>query len=321
MKKILATLLSALLVAGTAATSAMAWEVDTDYVIMDEWADTSYAYGDAYPGSVEWDWPEVTSGTLLKGTIIAGFNGSSHCWSNGSDNAVNAFDGDTETFFDPFDATSASWAGMMLDQPYELTEIRVYPRSTFSTRLPGAAIQGSNDGETWTDIVFIDKAATGLTDAPNGVDYHCFTPETNDTYVAANTDLGAAEPDFSVYWVGEGAYSIYRYVNINGEHGDVGEIELYGNPASAAAEEAPAAAEVPAEEAVEEAPAAEETPVAEEVAEVPVAEDAEAVEETVEAPAAEEAVEEAPQTFDAGIIAAVAAVVSAAGYAISKKRR
>ena len=35
-----------------------------------------------------------------------------------------------------------------------------------------------------------------------------------------------------------------------------------------------------------------------------------------------EVVEEAaaPQTFDAGVIAAVAAVVSAAGYALSKKR-
>jgi hypothetical protein len=40
----------------------------------------------------------------------------------------------------------------------------------------------------------------------------------------------------------------------------------------------------------------------------------EAVEETVVAP-----VETAPQTFDAGIIAAVCAVVSAAGYAVAKK--
>ena len=43
-----------------------------------------------------------------------------------------------------------------------------------------------------------------------------------------------------------------------------------------------------------------------------------ATEETVEAPAT---TTEAPKTFDAGVIAAVAAAVSAAGYAISKKRR
>ncbi len=76
-----------------------------------------------------------------------------------------------------------------------------------------------------------------------------------------------------------------------------------------AAEEAPAADEV-----VEEAPAAEETatetaPEEEVVVEAPVADES-----------AAEVVEEAPQTFDAGIIAAVAAIVSAAGYAISKKR-
>ena len=234
--------------AAPAASGEWGWVLDENYIVLDDWADTSHAFGEAYPGSTGWDWPEVTSGSLLKGTVIAGFNGSSHCWSNGTDTAANAFDGDNETFFDPYDATSASWAGLLLDQPYELTEIRIAPRSTYTTRLPGAAIQGSNDGVNWTDIIFIDKAATGLTDAPNGVDYHCFTPTTNDTYVAANTDFGAAEPDFSVYWVGSGAYQAYRYVNINGEHGDVGEIELYGVPAAAgAASSAPAAApEAPA---------------------------------------------------------------------------
>ncbi len=38
------------------------------------------------------------------------------------------------------------------------------------------------------------------------------------------------------------------------------------------------------------------------------------------APVVEEVVETAPQTFDAGVIAAVAAVISAAGFAVSKKR-
>jgi len=41
--------------------------------------------------------------------------------------------------------------------------------------------------------------------------------------------------------------------------------------------------------------------------------EAEVVDVVVDAPAA-------PQTFDAGIVAAVAAIVSAAGYALSKKR-
>ena len=47
---------------------------------------------------------------------------------------------------------------------------------------------------------------------------------------------------------------------------------------------------------------------------------AEEVVETV--PAGEEVpAGSAPQTFDAGVIAAVAAVISAAGYAVSKKSR
>jgi hypothetical protein len=70
----------------------------------------------------------------------------------------------------------------------------------------------------------------------------------------------------------------------------------------------------------EAAPAAEETEAAVEETEAPAeTEAAEVVEETVETKAEETTA--APQTFDAGIIAAAAAVVSAAGYAISKKRR
>jgi len=76
-------------------------------------------------------------------------------------------------------------------------------------------------------------------------------------------------------------------------------------------------AEAVVEEVVEE-------PVVEEVVETPVVEEP-VVEEVVETPVVEEVVVEtpvvdAPQTFDAAIIAAVAAVVSLAGYAISKKR-
>ena len=59
----------------------------------------------------------------------------------------------------------------------------------------------------------------------------------------------------------------------------------------------------------EEAPSAEEEPSAEEVP-------APTVEEII----GEETVEKAPQTFDFGVIAAIAALVSAAGYALSKKR-
>ena len=70
----------------------------------------------------------------------------------------------------------------------------------------------------------------------------------------------------------------------------------------------------------EAAPATTETeaPVEETTAPETEAAETTAAEETVEAPAT---TTEAPKTFDAGVIAAVAAAVSAAGYAISKKRR
>ncbi len=73
------------------------------------------------------------------------------------------------------------------------------------------------------------------------------------------------------------------------------------------------------------APAEEPAPVEEPAAEAPAAEVVEAapapeVVEVVEEPAAAVVVETAPQTFDMGIIAAIAAVVSAAGYTLTKKR-
>ncbi len=158
--------------------------------------------------------------------MIAGYDGEKHCWSNSPDNAAKAFDGDTSTFFDPFNATEESYVGMMLDEKYELTEVRLMPRENWLGRMSGGAVQGSNDGIHWDNIVYI----TGVNEAPVGYDYHCFTPETNEEYTAVYADYGVDEPDLSVYWCGSGAYSIYRYVNLEYVHGDIAEIELYGIP-------------------------------------------------------------------------------------------
>jgi len=222
MKKTFSLILSALMVAGMA-TAASAWEKGTDYVVIEEFdADNYGAYGDSYPGSLDWDWPECTSGTLLKGTVIAGFNGESHCWSNGTDNASKAFDGDTSTFFDPFEASSASWAGVILDQAYELTEVRVMPRESWLARMKGAMVQGSNDGENWVTIIHITQEA-------DGADYHIFTPSA----VTDQAYIDAGYTDYSQYWVGSGSYTMYRYVNDGSQHGDTADIEFYGVPKEA----------------------------------------------------------------------------------------
>ncbi len=76
----------------------------------------------------------------------------------------------------------------------------------------------------------------------------------------------------------------------------------------AVAEETVAETEAAVEETVAETEAAVEETVAETVAET-------------EAPAEETVEAEAPQTFDFGVVAAVAAIVSAAGYAVSKKSK
>lgn len=45
------------------------------------------------------------------------------------------------------------------------------------------------------------------------------------------SEYGVAYPDFTIYWKGSGAYHYYRYVNFEGKHGDIAEIELYAVPA------------------------------------------------------------------------------------------
>ena len=81
-KRIFTLLLSSLLLAGSAFT-ASAFEKDVDYVVIEEVDPDNYVgYADAYPYSVDWDWPECPTGELLKGTIIASFDPETgkHCW-------------------------------------------------------------------------------------------------------------------------------------------------------------------------------------------------------------------------------------------------
>ena len=226
---------------------------------------------------------------IINGTVIGNETG----WDgNAATGAAAAFDGDINTFFDPL-GIGDGFCGMDAGKPYVLTKVAIHPRDAQLARFYGATIQGSNDGEEWTDIWMSLDEATEWT-------WH---------------EVEADEFDESGV-----AYRYYRYYNML-SHGDVAEVEFYGYPEDGVVEEAPAETEAPAEEttapeteAETEAPAAEETTAPETEAET------EAPEETVETPA-ETTKEEAPQTFDAGIVAAAAAAVSAIGYALSKKRK
>ncbi len=199
MKKNFATLISLVLIAILASISVFA----------------------AYPASVEWDHPLPTNGKLLIGEMSG-----TPAWGESVDNTFDkAWDGDEDTFFDPEAVGEEYYTCMKLDQAYILTEIRILPRSGQEGRWVGATVQGSNDGENWTDI-FLNM------DTLDGYDYQIITP-----------DLFESESNTG--------YIYYRYVN-NTSHGDVAEVELYGNPSNTAV---PTPVETPKEEAPAEAPA------------------------------------------------------------------
>ena len=105
-------------------------------------------------------------------------------------------------------------------KPYILTKVAIHPRDAQLARFYGATIQGSNDGEEWTDIWMSLDEATEWT-------WH---------------EVEADEFDESGV-----AYRYYRYYNML-SHGDVAEVEFYGYPEDGVVEEAPAETEAPAEE-------------------------------------------------------------------------
>ena len=230
----------------------------------------------AYPASGT----AIPDGSVcIKGELIGNETG----W-GGSETAgrAAAFDGDVTTFFDPL-GVGDGFCGMDAGKPYILTKVAIHPRDAQLARFYGATIQGSNDGEEWTDIwMSLDEA-------------------TEWTWQEVEAD------EFDESGV---AYRYYRYYNML-SHGDVAEVEFYGYPEDGVVEEAPAETEA-------ETVAETEAPAAEAETEAPETEaETEAAEETVETSAETTA----PQTFDMGVIAAALAAVSAAGYAVSKKRR
>ncbi len=164
------------------------------------------------------------------------------------------------------------------------------------------------DGELYSDHPFTNGNATDLTSMFN------LMLESNFVY---SVRLGSWLCSWWQFGDYEGLIDDFTVYNSYLSAEDVAAIYTATKDVEVPADAAPVE-EAPAEEApVEEAPA-EEAPVEEApVEEAPVEEVVEApAEEIVEAPA--EAT--APQTFDFGVIAAVAALVSAAGYALTKKR-
>ncbi len=216
MKKTLALLLAALTVAGsvvTASAETAVWEENTDYVVVGTNA------AEAYSVTKE-SYPAVTSGQLLTGTIAQTLTKIEE--GHGAD---QMFDGDKATYFNTSD--NGGFAYLILDQAYQLTEIRVAPTTAEGVKLDthfGLMIQGSNDGENWVTIIQRGR------DAQN-TDYRIYNPTIAEeqAYTAAGFGLKTGL-DGSIWWRGnpDYAFSIYRVFDST-----VGEIEFYGNPAEA----------------------------------------------------------------------------------------
>ncbi len=217
-------------------------------------------------------------------TFVTGSNGY------GNEGPENLWDNDTATKFCTNEFPTQSIA--MYANPITVDGIimaTANDNSSYNNRSPFEwAIYVSADGENWTAIAYGDDT---------------FFEETDFTYYAG-TIASPVEGVKYVYFQSEGALSGTFQVS---------EVVLTGT----AGEAAPATTETEAPAAETEATVETEAPVEETM--VPETEAPETTaEETVEAPAE---TTEAPQTFDMGVIAATLAAVSAAGYAISKKRR
>ena len=149
-----------------------------------------------------------TEGNAITGTVIGNATG----WGDNADaGAAAAFDGNPATFFDPL-GVGDGFCGIDAGESYILDKVVILSREGWNDRFPGAMIQGSNDGENWTTLWTSDTTGTNP-------DYYTVTEFENNT-----------------------GYSQFRYFNET-NHGDVAEVEFYGNPGKveeAPAEEAPA---------------------------------------------------------------------------------
>ncbi len=189
-------------------------------IFAEEYPDLDVAFGEGYPGSTSAGLPECAAGTLLKGAVATSVNSNGTFAYNGNVgryNPANAFDGNNTTFFYAFNQSAMYHPILILDQAYELKEIRLFTYPSAAVPTTDHLIQGSNDGENWVTIVHLPTIETDS--------YVVFTPEAHnyEGYV-----------DYSDCWVGSGSYVMYRYINTNGVSiNGVSDIEFYGVPAEA----------------------------------------------------------------------------------------
>ena len=177
--------------------------------------DGSYAELSAYPSSGV---KPAEGSTIIKGDII----GLEAGWGdNPATGAAAAFDGDINTFFDPL-GTGNGYAGIDAGQEYTLTKVVIHPRADNLARYYGAQIDASND--------------------PDFADYTTIFVSVDEAEAFDYIEIDADDFDDN------GSFRYFRYFNTL-SHGDVAEVELYGEPTGTAPVETEApAADTPAPE-------------------------------------------------------------------------
>jgi len=130
-----------------------------------------------------------------------------------------AFQGNANTFFDPAGETQDCFVGMVMPEPYFLTEVRILRRAGRNDRFDGMMLQGSNDGAAWTTLhhVQLIPGDPGV-GAPIG--------NTGRRYLLSSEGwrvIPAYEIEHNTGW------THFRWVTQGpGLHGDVAEVEFWG---------------------------------------------------------------------------------------------
>ncbi|MCD7782558.1 MAG: LamG domain-containing protein [Firmicutes bacterium] len=95
----------------------------------------------------------ITGTKVTVNEVIDDGNGT---WGSSTDTTSDhVFDGDTSTFYDG--AVEEAWVGAKIDSTV-ISTVAIYARSANYDRIANAVIQGSNDGENWTDLYTIETA-------------------------------------------------------------------------------------------------------------------------------------------------------------------
>ncbi|MCD7943876.1 MAG: discoidin domain-containing protein [Clostridia bacterium] len=166
----------------------------------------------------------ITGTKVTVNSVIDDGNGTRD--SNTETTSDHVFDGDTSTFYDG--AVEGAWVGCTIDSTV-ISTVAIYARSANYDRIAGAVIQGSNDGENWTDLYTIETAVQDewivcdITDTTaytyvrvyncaygNVAEMNIYTTSSSGTNTGSNTgsNTGTQSPQTGFAFVGLGVVAL-----------------------------------------------------------------------------------------------------------------